>query len=300
MRAASIAADNDAFNFWIPIPRPDHDYTSGVRAVVELDGAPGWGRLLPSLRPCTGKASGGACLATRWELGQEIYTPLKDGPDPVPGERPFAGWLYGAATAQVLEPERRRTLEVEAGVTGPPSMGESVQNRLHRVAGYRVLKGWDDQLPFEPGAVIRYTDTRLLVEPGIEKARLGAVTAGWGIAAGNVRTAAHVGMRAQAGYGVAHPWRLPHERRGPGAALYATGGVRGEWVARDLFLDGSTFRNGPRVRKLPLVAEAEAGAGLRIRNLVVEYAVVTRGREYRTQRAAHRYSTITVTLQRSY
>jgi len=200
----------------------------------------------------------------------------------------------------VLEPVRKRTLELEAGVTGPPSLGEAVQTGLHRAAGYRVLKGWDDQIPFEPGAVVRYTDTRLLVEPRHGGVRLGSLTAGWGAAAGSVRTAAHVGMRAQAGYGVAHPWRLPRERRGPGVAVYATGGVRGEWVARDLFLDGSTFRGGPRVRKLPLVGEAEAGAGLRIRSLAVEYGVTTRGREYRTQPAAHRYSSITVSLQRSY
>lgn len=294
LRAVRVEADNDAFDFWIPPPRPDHDYTHGMRVVADLNGAPGWRRLATGLPSCPPLEERQTCLATRLELGQKIYTPLRDAPAPLPGERPYAGWLYGSATARLVGARRERTLGAEVGVTGPPSLGAAVQTGFHRLAGYWVPQGWGKQLAFEPGVVVRYEDAFLLAEGRSGRARLAVVAPYWGAAAGNVRTDAHAGVRVQLGYGVAHPWSPSREAGAPRAAVYALGGVRGEWVLRDLFLDGSTFRSGPRVEKLPGVGEVEAGAGVRLHRVSLEYRVVTRGREYRTQPRAHRYSTLSL------
>lgn len=301
VRAVRVEADNDAFNFWVPVPRPDHEYSHGVRMVVEADRAAGWGWLAPSARPCTGgEAEGERCLSTRWEVGQKIFTPRRDAPAPLPGERPYAGWLYASGEGRVEGGALRRSLAVEVGVTGPPSLAEEVQTAYHALAGYWEPLGWQGQLAFEPGVVARYEESRLLVDAAAGGVRFATVAPHWRVSAGNVHTGAEAGVRAQLGYGVAHPWRAPGTRRGTPVALYAAGGARGEWVVRSLFLDGNTFRAGPRVEKLPLVAETEVGVGVRVKRLVVEYRVATRGREYRTEPAAHRWATITVGVQRSY
>ena len=39
-----------------------------------------------------------------------------------PGERPYAGWLYGAWERTGATERTRSRLRVEAGVTGPPSL----------------------------------------------------------------------------------------------------------------------------------------------------------------------------------
>jgi lipid A 3-O-deacylase len=300
VRSVRVAADNDAFNFWVPVPRPDHDYTHGVRVEAELNAAPLWRRLVPGGRACTGaEAPAERCLSTRVEVGQEIYTPRVDAPKPLPGERPYAGWLYAAAEGSATTHAARRTVSLEVGVTGPPSLGEAVQTTYHDILDYWTPKGWDAQLAFEPGVVARYTSARL-VEGSVAGVRVATLVPHWGASLGNVRTGAEAGVRGELGYQVAHPWRAPPGRRGAPVSVYASGGVRGEWVARDLFLDGNTFRAGPRVEKLPLVAESEVGAGLRLGHLRVEYRVVSRGREYRTAARAHRYSSIAVTVERAY
>ncbi|HEX7238694.1 MAG TPA: lipid A deacylase LpxR family protein [Longimicrobiaceae bacterium] len=301
VRSVRVEADNDAFNFWVPVPRPDHDYTHGARVVVDADRAPGWGRLLhPGLRPCTGaEGAEERCLATRWEVGQKIYTPRRDAPDPLPGERPYAGWLYAGATARVAGRAAERTLGVEVGVTGRPSLGEAFQQSLHRLAGFWRPEGWGNQLAFEPGVVLRYGGARLLAEPRTaEGVRVATLAPEWGAALGNVLTGAHAGLRARAGYGVPHPWGAggAGEARPP-VAVYAVAAVRGEWVARSLFLDGNTFRDSPRVERLPVVGEYEVGGGVRVRDLRLEYRVVARGREYRSEPDAHRWSTISVSWQ---
>lgn len=299
VRAVEVAADNDVFNFWAPVPRPDHDYTHGMRVVVDADAAPLWGRYAgPGLRPCTrAEPAGRRCLATRVEVGQKIYTPRRDGPVPVPGERPYAGWLYAAGTARVLSHLSERTVGVELGVTGPPSLAETVQTGFHEAAGLWQPEGWGGQLAFEPAVAVRAGGARLLAEERAGGVRVATLAPRWGAAVGNLLTGATAGVEAQLGYGVPHPWAGP-ARGDPRVAVFATGAVRGEWVARNLFLDGNTFRDGPRVDRLPLVGEMEVGAGVRAGGVAVAFRVVTRGREYDSEPDAHRYSTISVTYER--
>lgn len=298
VRAVEVAADNDVFNFWAPMPRPDHDYTHGMRVVVDADAAPLWGRLAPGLRPCSGPVGAGArCLATRVEVGQEIYTPRRDGPVPVPGERPYAGWLYASGTARVLSHHAERTVGVELGVTGPPSLAETVQTGFHEAAGLWQPLGWRGQLAFEPAVAVRAGGARLLAEEHSGGVRVATLAPRWEAAAGNLLTGARAGVEARVGYGVPHPWAGP-SRGDPRVAVFATGAVRGDWVVRNLFLDGNTFRGGPRVDRIPLVAETEVGAGVRAGGVALAFRVVTRGREYTSEPDPHRYSTISLTYER--
>ena len=52
----SVRADNDAFNFWRSITdRPDKEYTNGDQVVIEIAGAPWWGKRFAKGRsPCDG------------------------------------------------------------------------------------------------------------------------------------------------------------------------------------------------------------------------------------------------------
>ena len=299
VRSVELAADNDVFNFWTPVPRPDHDYTHGLRVVVDADAAPLWGkRAAPGLRPCTGSGDGARrCLATRVEVGQKIYTPRRDGPAPLPGERPYAGWLYASGTARVLSRLGERVVGVELGVTGPPSLAETVQTGFHQAAGLWRPAGWANQLAFEPAVAVRAGGARLLAEEHAGGVRVATLAPRWGAAVGNLLTGASGGVEAKVGYGVPHPWAGP-ARGDPRVAVFATGAVRGEWVVRSLFLDGNTFRDGPRAQKRPLVGEMEVGAGVRAGGVAVAFRVVTRGREYLAEPDAHRYSTISVAYER--
>jgi lipid A 3-O-deacylase len=298
VRSVRLEADNDAFNFWLPLPRPDHDYTHGMRLTVDADAAPLWGaRLAPGLRPC-GRDAAVRCLASRLEVGQEIYTPRRDAPDPIPGERPYAGWLYAAGTARVLDPRSERTLGVEVGVTGPPSLAEAVQTGFHEVTGMWEPAGWEEQLGFEPAVAVRAGGARLVAEERAGGVRVLTLAPRVGVAVGNLLTGASAAVEARVGYGVPHPWGRGAGRE-PRVAVYATGAARGEWVLRNLFLDGSTFRESARVDKLPLVGEWEAALGVRAGDVVAAFRVVTRGREYHTGPAEHRFSGFVLGYERA-
>jgi hypothetical protein len=238
----------------------DRDYTQGLEIAVEF------GR-------DTASARGGYRVA----LGQRIYTPRVDGDEPVPGERPYAGWLYASIARRSGGPRAEYTLAAEAGVTGPPALAEPVQNAVHRLTNSQRQRGWANQLGFEPAFVVRGR-AELPRRIGVVEVRpygeAGVGTLWDGVAAG---------ARAEAG----------GERGLRGAAA-----VRGEAVARDLFIDGNTFATRIHAGRRTLVAQAEAAVGYRWRSWAAEYRVTARGREYAAQASPHLYGTVTLRRQR--
>lgn len=284
-RTVHIVADNDYFTFWrAPHRRADDNYTQGARVTWDAAGTPGIVRRLvcPHGRSC----------GTAFEFGQEMYTPTLDAPMPIPGERPYAGWLYGRATVVGGTARTRRSLGVTLGVTGRPSLAAQTQEAFHRlVPGFRRPLGWAHQLATEPAFALRAEQTWRIAPPG-PGGRVADVVTTADAAIGTLRTAAGAQGRARLGAGLAHPWLAP---AAPGRwSVYLFAGARGEAIARDLFLDGSTFRSSPRVTRAMLVSEWERGVGARIARLTTEYRAVSRGREYRTGPREHTYGAMTL------
>jgi hypothetical protein len=70
--------------------------------------------------------------------------------------------------------------------------------------------------------------------------------------------------------------------------------VRGDALAHNLFLDGTTFRTSPKVDSKWLVGQLEAGLGASLGRVRLEWTVFHRGPEYRTQTRPHTYSRVSI------
>jgi lipid A 3-O-deacylase len=278
---ARLVFDNDLF---APRPldrkAPDWEYTAGTRFSWTSPRTEWWAAHLGVGAPAD-SARERPVLRTVWEMGQEIYTPRRDAELPLPGERPYAGWLYGSVRAEAVSGARTRALTLQLGVTGPPSLAAPVQTELHRLAGFTIPLGWEHQLAFEPGIVARYGESWRLATPAAEAPV--ELAPEWEVALGNVHTGARAGLRARAG--------TAGLRRGRDG-VYLSAAVHEEWVARNLFLDGNTFREGPRVQKRPFVPQAELGAGAHLGQIGIAYRVTFRGREYVTAQKPHAWGSI--------
>jgi len=293
-------ADNDYFNFWLPRDlRPDHDYTQGLRLSVVRDTPPRWFPEFARRGPPCGEASGEApCVLASFELGQELYTPTYDSPEPLPGERPYAAWLFVGAAQHRVEPRFTRTLSLRLGVTGAPALGEAVQISLHRLRGFRKPLGWDHQVSFEPALEATVAEERTAVALSLRGARvLELATRGRG-SVGNWLTGGALGVAARAGYGFVEAGREPRGVGAPPISVYALGSAREDWVLHDLTLDGSTFGDSPRVSKRPFVLQGEVGGGIRCGPVTLEYRAVYRGREYDTGPMAHHWGSLRLLVGR--
>ena len=287
--------DNDTDAFVPGHATTDRNYTQGGRMVWY--GAPGdvplWARAVASRM-----AGSGAVVRTGYAVGQEIYTPDAISYTRfIADDRPYAGWLYGTAFVSAASERRERTVELQAGMIGPASGACEAQKWWHGRWSIRTPRGWNWQLRNEPGLVARIEERR---RPWGYQRHADAIPYVGG-SLGNVLTEAHTGAIVRFGaplpddFGVSRT-TAPTAGRGGHTAAWLFARAEGRAVARNLFLDGSTFGDSPRVSRIPLVGEAQFGAGVRWHSLGVRYLFSYVTNEFRERPNSHEYGSIAISF----
>jgi hypothetical protein len=243
-------------------------------------------------------------------LGLQIYTPENTRTTlPVPGDRPYAGWVYFGVvrhdTRLDSDALRRRdeqsSVELDFGLVGPSTHMDDLQTEVHGWFGTDEAEGWDNQLDDEPGVVLRAT----------RRWRLDYGEPGWGLAydlsprvdgaLGNIDT--HVGAGGVARLGVnlsraldpalGDPRSTARQEERP-ASLYLFAGVDGRFVAHNLFLDGNTFEDSLSVNEERLVGETQFGLGFDLGAWRLALSRHVRTREFEDQPDDQAFGSITV------
>ena len=272
--AVTLTTENDKY-----FAGTDHHYTNGFKlaflGTTRLEESPEFirrfTRLLPTLRRDAARQGYKVGLS----LGQDIFTPSDTASaTPDPRDRPYAAWLYLSFDFQAASADGRvlRVAELAVGMVGPAALGRQVQNGFHRVIAAAPANGWDHQLKNEPGLILSLEQRRRVLRQELGSPAFASDLIGhYGIALGNIRTNAYAGPVVRIG------WHLPEDfgtdliRPGGGdevpartASIYFFASSQAQAVARNLFLDGNSWRAGPSVRKRPLVADLDLGLVLRL------------------------------------
>jgi hypothetical protein len=150
--------------------------------------------------------------------------------------------------------------------------------------------GWETQLRFEPGVIVTARQHWMLLTGGVKGVRLFDASVDLGAAAGNILTNAEAGGRIRAGINLSHPWR--RDRHRGFAEIAGELGLRGQVVARNIFLDGNTSNPDRKVEKQPMVGDVYGSVGLRLGPVVLAYAVTQRSQEYVTGPLTHTFSSL--------
>jgi len=292
--ALTIHFENDLF------ADTDRYYTNGISIAWARPGMPGRpARWLWA--PLGAERWFGGRVSHISEVGQVIATPQDtDLVNPDPDDRPYAAILYMASALHFEQESRVDVVKLIAGVLGPAALGEEAQNFAHRLFGLDEAQGWDYQLGNEPVLNLAW-ERRYRVRVAHAPDGWGADLLGTGGAMlGNMLTQAQAGMQFRFGY------RLPDDFgytliRGAGnipptCQCWGEGrrddgrlgvqfffGMSGNLVARNVTLDGNTFRDSRSVEKEPFFAGAEAGVALIYRRYQLGYAYVIWGREFENQ-----------------
>lgn len=297
---ATAQFDNDLFM------RSDGHYTHGTRLAVLPPAAPrseSFVRGLFALVPDVGNAQS---ARVGFVLGQTIFTP-KDTTrsEVIPNDRPYAGWLYVGFTATVRSVERLDTFEFSVGVVGPSSLAEQAQAEVHRHLGIPSPNGWANQLHDEAALLALYDRKQKLVPAKPGNGLRGELIGNYGFALGNVYTLADAGIAGRIGFNMLDDFGPPRIEpslagfdafdAGLGAYLFVAGNVA--LVARNIFLDGNTFRNSPHVTKEPFLMEGTAGVVVRLGAVRLSYSQTFHSREFRDQRNTDRYGSIGMSVQ---
>lgn len=315
--ATTITTENDLYS----LGNRDRWYTNGIRAtgVYDADQTPLLVRDLATRLP---RVSRDDTTQIGWIAGQDMYTPGDTSLDPPPGtDRPYAGWLYvGVLVSKATraedgpEGDRVHVLEVDLGVVGPPSLAGQTQVSYHHLIDVDRPQGWRHQLRFEPGIVAQYQQRRRLLAGGtaLTKAFAGEwdLIGVFDLTAGNIFTHTSIGaigrwgneLRRDFGPSTIHSTAVdvPHLTTTRDFRWYLFGGVEGRAVARNVFLDGNTWRDSPSVDKEPLLAEWRAGLAVEWGSFRLTYTNVNRTREFEGQESGASFGSVGLTFERQF
>jgi hypothetical protein len=301
----------------------DQNYTNGLQlSFVSPDMQwfedenvlPPWADPIVERLPFVDREDGDLLRSVSLSLGQQIFTPDNIGETAlIEDDRPYAGWLYLGVGLQTRDFRRTDTIELQLGLIGPSSLAEQAQNTVHRLRGIPRARGWDNQLRAEPAFLLAY-DRRLKFlaarSQGAEPFGLDLIGY-WGGSLGTVHSYANAGLELRAGWNPASdfgasqigrpgnanaPASLRDSRfdQGGFSSLVFFAGVDGRFIARNIFLDGSTFGESHSVSRESWLGEFSAGFSTMWNGFKIAYRQVWRSREFAEQKENHSYGSFTV------
>lgn len=219
-------------------------------------------------------------------IGQDIFTPGNtDTAALIPNDRPYAGWLYYSIGYHAIVDDNRCWIaEATAGIVGPSAQGEFAQNGWHDVIGVPHANGWANQLHDEPGFNFAVEHRWRL--PGAQK--WWDVVPRTGLVLGNVNTHLSAGGALRIGLDLPEDFGYDLIRAGSGNverptkkfSAYFFAAMDTRLVARNIFLDGNTWRDSHSVRKRPVVWDGSVGIALTGRSFKILYTQNYRSKDF--------------------
>jgi hypothetical protein len=293
--AFSLVFENDHFH------NTDRHYTNGINlGWLPADTSPPKGALV--LIRHTPFFPQDSAHRHGYSFGQSTFTPDDINlNNPPTDDRPYAGWLYGSIHLESGTEQQLDQLVLTLGVVGPASLAELGQKTLHKARAVSKPRGWGNQLENELGMVITYQrNWRVLTSRFLD------LTPHAGAALGNIFTYANSGLTLRTGRNLPPDYGPPRIQPGiPGAISFAApdgfswylfAGVEGRAIARNIFLDGNTFRSSRSVDKEVLVGDLQFGAVLTWRKARLSYTHVLRTNEFKSQRHRDGFGAIALTV----
>lgn len=303
-RFITFSIENDKFG-----GGTDQHYTSGVRASY-LNTDAHIPEIIGEIADFIPGFAVNEATSIMYSIGQNLYTPRDIAePEPQPGERPWAAWAYGSAAMLTPRGNRMDELELTLGMVGPAALGEPIQRITHELLNVQIPEGWDHQLHNEPGLIISWKRRWPRFYDFDFGPFYGALEPNVDVTLGNIYTYAGTGVMLRFGpYNDRFQDAPPRVRPGiPGTGYfeaprrhnlswYAVMGVDGRAIARNIFLDGNSFRSSHSVDKRYFVADLTAGAAVTFDRFRLGYSMVYRSEEFRGQGEGDIFGSISLTV----
>lgn len=295
----SAVIENDLFG------GTDRNYTNGLRLewVRPAEESPEWLRRAARLQPFVDLD--GVTFRDGFAVSHTLYTPRDITlANPPVDDHPYAAHLSFQWFATAAEPDAENTILIDIGVIGPSAGGEFIQETWHQLIDGEEPAGWDYQLKDEIVFALAGQWVARHQGPSLGGLETDAVTHA-GLTLGTLRTSVSAGGALRAGFGLDQAFAPPRlrpaigpsslYRPGDGFAGFVFAGVGAYGIARDIFLDGNTFRDSRSVDKYAAVADLQAGAELHAGRYRFAFTYVLRTEQFDGQDGPQQFGAIALT-----
>lgn len=227
-----------------------------------------------------------------FSYAQKIYTPKDlENYDLIDNDRPYAGYVYIKSGLYQSYKNTLKSLVLQLGLIGPSTNMDSIQKLIHSIIGSDSPNGWDNQLKNEFIMQVNYSQKHY-----IPLSSRSAITPEYGFELGNASTKIFAaalyrwGMLSQ-DYGSSQIDNVTYNKipLSP-KKVYKNQwsycfnfSLKGNIIARDIFLDGNTFRDSHSVEKNIFVAEVGYGISINYEKFSIDYLRKHLSKEFKTQ-----------------
>jgi hypothetical protein len=300
----------------------DRYYTSGIKIswisrdlsnYRDVVRAPSWVHRLIEQMPFVNDP--GEQRTVSLSLGQSVYTPEDmERRELIRSDRPYAGVLYLGMGLHSRNNHQMDTFEFGIGIVGRHSYAEDCQEEIHKWTGSDDPKGWAHQLHDEPLLNVYFERKWRVLQSRNEGGFGFDFSPHFGIAVGNAYTGMNLGSQVRFGWNIPNDFGTYLIRPGSDSSapmddsdprffrpLHRFGihlffAADGKFVARNILLDGNTFRDSHSVDKKPFVMDFIGGIGMIIHRFKITYSYVHRTKEFETQKDEQHFGAISVSF----
>ena len=242
-----------------------------------------------------------------FHIAHQMFTPEDfDKEDAnISDERPYAGFMYLAVGKHKVCNNTLDSLTFQAGFVGPSVHMDAVQRLIHSIIGSPDPKGWHDQIKDEAILQLNY-EKRVFIDlpKTIAKEENLVLYAGGNF--GNASTKVSGGLFYRFGWNMQKnfaPRRIDYrgysniplenskDKKEKDAWSFGLWG-EGNYVLRDIFLDGNTFKESAHVAKKPFVFKGGFLISYRYENFTFDYLRTFSTKEFTSQNYYHHYGTL--------
>jgi len=227
----------------------------------------------------------------RWSVGQYMYTPRNIRVEEIQvGDRPYAGWLYGAVSASFYNDNSMDFFEATVGATGSWSGGEETQTWFHEQFDATKPMGWDNQVDEQLGVNLTYMRKCKWKYKYADAIITGDATAG------NIYCHAGLGFTCRFGYNIPDDFGVvrmePSSRSPESFGIYSIVGVSERFVGYNYFLEGNDIEETYDIHIERGVYDMSLGFGVRCKSFDAIYLYNIRSKEFKEQDDSSRFGTI--------
>lgn len=296
--AISVVIENDLFG------GTDCNYTNGLRMewVRPAEAFSPWLHRAARIQPFVDLK--GADLRDGFAVSHTLYTPRDITlAAPPADDHPYASHLSLQWFATAAQENAENTVAIDLGLIGPLAGGAIVQESWHQLLDGEEPRGWDSQLHNELVFAVSGQRVHRYAGPTLAGLETDAMTHA-GLTLGTLRTALSAGVTVRAGFDLDQAFAPPRLRPaigssslyqpGQGAAGFLFVGIGGYGVARDVFLDGNTYRDSARVAKNSAVADLQAGVEVHAGRYRAAFTYVVRTEQFQGQDGVQKFGAISL------
>ena len=300
----------------------DSRYTSGIEFT--------WGRsqLVPrdgeSIRAhnlaqfghfLLGARSDAIATGSSLSIGQKTFTPKSVWETKrIPGDRPYAGWLYINFGYHERSPSQTRSISLTIGTVGPQSFAKDFQKGFHQLIDSYVPAGWDNQIENEIGVNIVSRIDKSLFRGHLPNDRALEIRRVHELVLGTVNASYRTGFNARLGRQIPSAFSSPRIQNSGHATLssndfdytdlhfephkrfYWTAGANVSYIAKNLFIEGGRSSGEYEIEKSDLVGEVELGFTHETKRLRLSFSYVYRTKEFKEQGSGQGFGSLAITL----